>query len=892
MATIRQLAARLRALFRGGALDRDFAEEMAAHLEMATEDNLRRGMTREEAKRQAALRLGGTSLQSRHRDARGFRILDDLVQDLRFAARLMIKDRWLSAAAIAAIALGIGGNTVGFTIVNAAFLRGFPFDEADRLRAISWRPDAGFRRPASVLDLEDWRAGSRSFSGIAAYTFGAINISDDRAAPEQTQGAWVTANHFDVLRQRPVLGRTFVAADERRGAEPVVIIGYEIWKHRFDLDQQIVGRTLRINGQPSTIIGVMPERMKFPDNAGSELWLPFIPTDAQMARDRRLLSAFGRLAPGVGAEAAATEFDGIAQRIRSAHPDQTKGLSGGKLETFTERFLGGAARPMLITVMGAVIFVLLIACGNVANLLLSRSMYRTREVAVRSTLGATRWRIIRQLLIESIALSSIGGLLGLVLAWYGVRAFDAGIQASGAPFWLRFTMDYNVLLYVAAVCVATGILFGLAPAWHLASARQHETLKEGARGSFGTRRANRFGQILIVGELALTVVLLCGAGLMLRSFIALYAANPGFAVDGLSRMRMQLPPSNYPTEVARLRFFEQLQRRIEAIPGVQGAAFSTSVPPLDDEEWQFEVDGRHYADPDGRPWTSTVTITPNYFDVLGVGITRGRALNASDGAAGAENIVISQVFANRHFAGEDPIGRRIKFVPRGENAALATDAAFAQSWRTIAGVSAPFQQGSSDDAFRSPVVFVPLQQAAPRTASVVIRSALPLGTIMTAVRGAVQSIDADQPVFTIETIAAVLENERIIFRIFSTLFGMLASIGLVLSAVGVYGVMAYAVTQRTQEIGVRMAIGAKRWDVSWLFLKRGLMQLFLGLAIGLPAALALASVARFQLVEIEPSDPVTMIGITVVIIAVALASCIVPARRASRVDPMTALRAE
>lgn len=890
---LRQLTARLRAFFRGGELDRDFAEEMSAHLELAAADNIRRGMAPDEARRQAALRLGGaTSLQSQHRDVRGLRFLDDLVQDLRFASRLMIKDRWLSAAAIAAIALGIGANTVGFTIVNAAFLRGFPFDEADRLRAISWRADNGRRSAVSVLDLEDWRGQSRSFAGIAAYTFGEINISDDHAAPEQTQGAWVTANHFDVLRQRPLLGRTFVAADERRGAEPVVIIGYEIWKHRFGLDRQIVGRTLRVNGQPSTIIGVMPKRMKFPDNAGSEMWLPFIPTDAQMARDRRLLSAFGRLAPGASANAAATELDGIAQRIKSGNPDQTRGLAGAQLETFIERFLGGAARPMLITVMGAVIFVLLIACGNVANLLLSRSMYRAREVAVRSTLGATRWRIIRQLLIESITLSSIGGVLGLVFAWYGVRAFDAGIQASGAPFWLSFTMDYKVLLYVAAICVATGILFGLAPAWHLSSANQHETLKEGARGSFGTHRANRFGHALIVGELALTAVLLCGAGLMVRSFIALYATEPGFEADGLSRMRMQLPPSNYPTAEARLRFFELLQPRIEAIPGVQAAAFTTSVPPLDDEEWRFEIDGRRYAEDQPRPWTSTVTTTPNYFDVLGVSITRGRALNTTDGAPGAENIVVSQVFAERHFSGEDPIGRRIKFVPRSETDSLPTDAAFAQSWRTIVGVSAQFQQGSSDDAFRSAVVYLPLRQSAPRTTSVVIRSALPLASVMSAVRTAVQSVDADQPVFTIETITAVFENERIIYRIFSTLFGMLASIGLVLSAVGVYGVMAYAVTQRTQEIGVRMSIGANRWDVSWLFLKRGLLQLGLGLAIGLPAALGLASVARFRLVEIEPSDPVTMIAIMVLLTIVALIACVVPARKAARVDPMNALRAE
>lgn len=884
---LRHIGARFVAFVRGADLDRDFAQELESHLEMLTADHIARGMAPAQARRAARLKLGaGSSLAIQHRDARGFRFLDDLVQDLRFAARLMIKDRWFSAAAVAAIALGIGANTVGFTIVNAAFLRGFPFEEADRLRAISWRPENGRRAPSSVLDLEDWRSQSRSFSGIAAYTFGAINIGDDRAAPQQTQGASVTANHFDVLRQRPVLGRTFVAGDEQRGAEPVVIIGYEIWKNRFDLDPGAIGRVLRVNGQPSTIIGVMPERMKFPDNAGSELWLPFVSTDAQLARDRRLLNVFGRLAANVNPTAAAAELDGIAQRIKSANPDQTKGLAGAQIETFVERFLGGAARPMLITVMGAVIVVLLIACANVANLMLSRSMYRTREVAVRSTLGATRWRIIRQLLIESVALSSIGGVVGLALAWVGVRAFDAAIQASGAPYWLSFTMDYRVLIYVVAVCVATGILFGLAPALHVSSGNQHETLKEGARGSFGARRANRFGHVLIVGELALTLVLLCGAGLMLRSFMALYASEPGFVVDGLMRTRMQLPPAKYPTADARNRFYEQLLPRLEAIPGVRNVAIATSVPPLDDEEWRFEVDGRRYAEDERRPWTGTVTITPGYFDVLGVAITRGRGLNAADGAPGAENVAISQVMASRHFPGEDPIGRRIRFRPRDEPDSPP------QPWRTIVGVSAPFLQGSSDEAFRSPVVYLPLQQSAPRTASVLVRSSLPPGDVMSAIRGAVQSIDVDQPVFNIETVAAIFENERLVYRIFATLFAILASIGLVLSAVGIYGVMAYAVTQRTQEIGVRMAIGAKRWDVTWLFLRRGLIQLALGIGIGLPAALGLAAVVQFRLVEIEPSDPVTMIGITMVVATVALVACVLPASRAARVDPVIALRSE
>jgi putative ABC transport system permease protein len=886
MSTLKQFMARLRALVRSGDLDRDFEQEMQAHLEMATEDNIRAGMTPEDARRRAAVRFGGaTSLQSQHRDARGFRVLEDLFQDLRFASRLMLKERWFSAAAIAAIALGIGANTVGFTIINGAFLRGFPFPESDRIHAISWRPESGLRSSISHPDLVDLRSQSQSFSGIAAYWFEALNISDDHTAPEQSQGSWVTANFFDVLRQRPILGRTFVADDETRSAERVVVIGYDIWKNRFGLDPAVLGRTLRVNGQPATIVGVIPERVKPLGSLASELWLPFVPTDAQQSRARRMLSAFGRLNDGIRADAAERETERILWQIKAANPDATKGVAGAKLETLIQRHLGGAARPMLITVMGAVIFVLLIACANVANLLLSRSMYRAREVAVRYALGATRWRIVRQLLIESIALSVSGGLLGLPLAMYAVRAFDAGIAASGAPWWLHFTMDYTVLMYVAAICVGTGILFGIAPALHVSSGNQADTLKDGGRGSFGARRANRFGHVLIVGELALTVVLLCGAGLMVRSFVALYASNPGFTVDGLSRMKMQLPPAKYPTAESRARYFEQLQPRLDAIPGLQGVTITTSPPPGTDAEWRFEIDGRTYAESDARPWINTVSISPDYFDVLGVAINRGRALTGADGLAGADNIVISQSMASRYFANEDPIGRRIRFVPR-------EDETTEQPWRTIVGVSAPMLQGASDEAFRSPVVYLPLQQMAPRTTSVIVRSALPLGTVMTAVRSAVQSIDVDQPVFTIETIDSILANERIIYRIFSTLFGLLAAIGLVLSAVGVYGVIAYAVTQRTQEIGVRMAVGASSWDVSWLFLRKGLIQLAVSLALGLPAALALGAVAQFRLVDIEPSDPVTMITITVVLTVVALVACVVPARKAARVDPMIALRSE
>jgi predicted permease len=885
MARLRYFTSRLLAFFRGGDLDRDFAQELQSHLEMLAEDNMRRGMAPAEARRQAAVRLGAaSSLQARHRDTRGFPAVEGLLQDGRFAARLIVKERWVSAAAVAAIALGIGANTLGFTIVNAAFIRPFAFERSDQLHAISWRPTRGRRLPSSALDLEDWRSQARSFTELGASSLSAINISDDHAPPEQTQGSSVTANLFDVLRQRPLLGRTFAEGEDRRGADAVVIIGYDIWRNRFDRDPDVVGRILRINGSPATIVGVMPEAMKFPDD--SELWVPYIPTDAQLRRDARMLSVFGRLADGVTKQQASTEVDGIAQRLLAAHPELTKSATGGQVETLKERFLNGAAPRMFVVIMGAVMFVLLIACANVATLLLSRVMYRSREVAVRYALGATRWRIIRQLLIESVVLAVIGGVLGLALASVGVRAFDSAIHATGAPYWLRFTIDYRVVFYVAAVCITTGVLFGLAPALQVSREQPHETLKDGARGAAGNRRSGRLSNVLVVAELALTIVLLCGAGLMLRSFIALYATPPGFEVNGLTRMRMQLPPSNYPTPEARLRFFDELLPKVAAVPGIGQAALTTAVPPLDHEEWRFEIEGRTYEENQPRPWTSTVLVTPGYLDVLGVAMMRGRTITAADGGPGAEHVVISQVMADRFFRGEDPVGRRIRFVERDDEPALVP------SWVTIVGVVAPFLQGDDSEAFKSPVVFVPFAAAPPRTASLIVRSAMPPVAVMTAVRGAVQALDPDQPVFAIETIAHVLADERSIYRIFATLFALLALIGLVLSAVGVYGVMAYAVAQRTQEIGVRMAVGAGRREVSWLFLKRGLAQLGIGSAIGLPAALTLGILARFQLVEVEPTDPLTFAAIIVVLGTVALTACLIPVRRASRVDPVNALRTE
>jgi len=664
-----------------------------------------------------------------------------------------------------------------------------------------------------------------------------------------------------------------------------VIIGFDIWTNRFAQDANVVGRTIRINGNPATIVGVMPEDMKFPDN--SELWVPHITTDVQLSREVRPLGVVGRLKSGVTKAQAATEIDAIAQRIIADNPNQRKNVIGGKVETLIERFLNGAAPRMFVLIMGAVSFVLLIACANVANLLLSRVVYRSREVAVRYALGATRWRVIRQLLIESVALSGLGAMVGVALARFGVRAFDAAIQASGAPYWLRFSVDYRVLFYVAAICIMTGIIFGLAPALQVSRTNPHETLKDGTRGSTGNRRAGRAGSVMVVAELALTIVLLCGAGLLLRSFVALYATPPGFDTNGLTRMRMQLPPARYPDVEARRRFYDQLLPKIDAMPGFQSAAMTTAVPPLVQEAWRVVIDRSEQVDDDRRPFVSTVAVSPTYFEALGVPVSRGRVITAADSAPGTANIVINQMMADKFFPGEDPLGRQLRFVPRADEPDAPP-----QPWRTIVGVVPTFQQGSDDDAFHNTVVYLPFLNAPDRTASMMIRSSLPPDQVMTAVRAAVQSLDPDQPVFSIETLDHVFENERSIYRILTTLFALLAAIGLLLSAVGIYGVIAYSVTQRTQEIGVRVAIGAGRWDVAWLFLRRGLLQIALALAIGMPAALALGGLAQIPLVTIEPNDPVTMIGIALVISVVALTACLVPVRKAAKVDPVIALRSE
>jgi len=878
---LKEAAARIRALFAARDLDRDLQQELESHLSMLTEDNIRRGMPAGQARRAALIRVGGPqSIREQHRAVRGLPAVEAVLQDLRFAFRLIARDRWFSAAVIVVLALGIGANTVGFTMVNAAFLRGLPFEEADRLYVLSLTNRAGRRSNVSRPELQDWRDRSRSFAGLAGYRDAAMNISDDRALPELANGTWLTANTFSLLRQQPLLGRDFAAGDERTGAEPVAIIGYALWKNRYGNDPNVLGRTMRIDGQPTTIVGVMPDRMRFPDN--SQVWAPFVPTEVQKRRDGRALRVFGRLKDGTERREAQAEMSGIAEQLKSAYPEATRDLVGLRVETFTERYIGGGGRPMLMTVMGAVVFVLLIACANVANLLLSRSAYRAREIAVRTAMGATRWRVVRQLLLESVVLAVIGGSIGLLLAVAGVNVFAAAIQNAGLPYWVVFSMDYVVFMYVAAICVLTAVLFGLAPALHVSKTNHSDVLKEGGRGTTGHGRVRWFSSAMVVTELALTVVLLAGAGLMVRSFMTLYAVDIGIDTDRLMTMRLELPDSKYPNAEDRRAFFDRLEPRLAAIPGVEAAAVTTGVPSRDGGERLLEIDARTT---DATPvHVSTVAITPRFFEVVGVPLVRGRNFHDGDGAPGSETVVINEDLAARFFPGEDPIGRRLRFTEREPAPGRPPDA-----WRTIVGISGRILHGSSLDLYVNAVVYIPYRQESPAAASLLVRSALPPGSVMDGVRREVQAIDRDQPVLTIQTLEQLLALDRWWSRTWGSMFGIFAVIALVLSSVGLYGVMAYSVTQRTQEIGVRMAVGAQRWQVSWLILKRGLVQIATGLTVGLAGALALGRVLR---AGIMPTDPATFAAVALLLSLVCVAACLLPARRATRVDPVVALRAD
>lgn len=802
-------------------------------------------------------------------------------QDIRFGIRMLIKDPGFTSVVILTLALGIGANTTVFTMVYAVMFRGLPFDQPDRIMSLSSnnlskRRD---RMGVSYPDFADMRAQVKKLQGVAASSGQAVVLNDPGGVSERYSATRVSTNWFSLLGQKPILGRDFTRQEEQRNATPVVMLGYGVWKDRYGSDPNILGRVLRINDVATVVVGVMPKDMKFPGEA--DLWMPLIPTGIMENRDARGLSVIGRLAPGATIAEARTELGLLAKNLEKEYPKSNEGV-GAVIVSFTEQANGGNIRTMFTALMGAVGFVLLIACANVANLLLTRSLSRAKEISIRTAMGASRLRVVRQLLIESVLLGVVGGVLGLPLAMWGLRAFDLAVTNSGKPSWIHFTMDYTVFGYLAAICVLTGILFGLAPALHISKLDVNKTLKEGGRSATGGSRMKYLSGVMVVIEVSLAIVLMAGAGLMIRSFLKMYGLDPGVDTKNLLTMRFSLPEQRYKTPESRLSFQQRLLPRLAAIPGVESVSLTSNVPLQGAEGRQFELEGQAPTDPEKLPRLFRLVITPEYFDTVRARIVRGRALDDSDGASGKPNIVVNQTFAAKFWPGEDPIGKRIRLTG-GEGE---------RPWLTVVGVSPEIIQLDPSRNEPNTLIYAPYRMDPLRGAAIIAHTRVPPDSLVEAFRKEVRNVDEDLPVFAAKSMEQVLIDQRWVFRVFGTLFAIFAGIGLALSAVGIYAVVAYSVTRRTQEIGVRMALGASAGSVLRLILSLGFKQLAIGLTLGLGAAYGLTRVLKSLLVQVTPTDPVTFAGISLLLLAIGGVACWMPARKAAKIDPMIALRYE
>jgi predicted permease len=812
-----------------------------------------------------------------------------LWQDVRYAVRLLIKDRWFTAVAAIALALGIGANGAVFTFVNAVLLRGLPFDDPDRIVSMGSLDARGRNLGVSRLDFLDIREAARSYSGLTMFMGAGVNVSDEGKAPEQFGGAYVSANTFQMIGQRPVIGRDFSPENDRPGAEATVILGNGIWKNRYGSDPAVIGRSIKVNSLVATVIGVMAPDMKFPFN--TDLWIPISQLPPELSNSKRGVRSFqamGRLKAGVTLPQARAELQNIEEKLAHDFPDTNKNIKPN-LIFYNDSVTGPQITLIFWSLMGAVGFVLLIACANVANLLLARSAQRTREIAVRVSLGASRWRIVRQLLVESVLLSIISGVLGMGLALGGIRIFDSVLTDQGKPYWMKFTIDPIVIVFLGAVCVATAFIFGLAPALHVSKTDVNEVMKEGGgRSGTGGMRARRWTGALIVAEVVLTLVLLAGAGFMMRSFLTMYRMDLGIDTSHLLTMRLTLPLTKYPQREPRVAVYQHLEERLRGVKAIQSAALTTNPPMQGGFVRQLSIEGRPQPEGVPVPEVTMVSVSTGYFDTLRIPIVRGRAFTDTDGTPAQPSAIVNQRFVALHFSGEDPVGHRIRLVdsgPPGPNSSLPVDI-------TIVGIVPNVRQRSFQEPDPDPIVYLPYRADPQRFSMLMVRTASDPGTVTPLVREEMRIVEPDLPLFDIQTMDARLAQMRWPMRVFGSMFAIFAGIALLLSAVGLYAVTAYSVSQRTSEIGIRMALGAQPEQVLWLVLKRALVHLSIGLPIGMAGAFGVGRLLQSLLVQTSSRDPLTIALIALVMIVVSVAACFWPARKATRLDPVIALRYE
>jgi putative ABC transport system permease protein len=802
------------------------------------------------------------------------------LRDIRYAVRSLLLDRGISTIVILCLALGIGVNATLFSVVDGVLIQSLPFAEPDRLLVLQETSERRGIRDAGVAypTLRDWQERSTMFASMAATSGSSIALSDGAEA-ERFAGALITWTMFPILGVNPVMGRHLRAEDDRPGAEPVVILSHEVWQRRYQSDPQIIGRRVTVNGKPHTVVAVMPIGFSFPEN--QKVWIPLGPTAETNPRTARNLFAFGRLKPGVTVAQARAEMASMAATLETQYPVTNEGWSA-ITRPLSDEFIPDDVRLVLLTMMGAVTIVLLIACANVANLMLARASGRQREFCVRAALGAGRAKLIKQLLTECVLLGLASAPLGLAIAYLGVWLLDNAVPPGMVPYYIHWEISPRVITYTLGVSALTGLVFGLAPALQAGRLNLQEALRDGARGSGQSGRRARLRNGLVVLEVALSLVLLVGASLFVRSFLNLQSASPGFDTAPLLTARFFMIGDAYATAEQKAQRVEDVMRRIESLPGVT-TAFASNFVPLDagGGSGHAIVDGR--AVPKGEEPTILYTaVTPHLYKTMNLPLLKGRDFTDAEGAGRTPVAVINDTMAKKLWPGTDAVGRRFRLVETEP-----------EEWFTVIGVAPDIRMFDMDDDTPDfSVAYVPYRFSNFANIGVTIRAAGDPALLATAVRTSIRESDPGLPIFGLRTMEDLRREGFWQFRLFGFMFGIFGAAALFLAGVGVYGVLSFSVSQRTQEMGVRIALGAKQSDVLGLVVRQGVTLAAIGVVVGLIGAFGITRVIASLLYNVTPTDPLSFGGVALFLALIAVVASYLPARRATNVDPIIALRNE
>ena len=802
--------------------------------------------------------------------------MEAIWKDLQHSLRTLRKNPGFAIVAVAVLSLGIGANAAIFSVVNAVLLRPLPYEDSERIvRVFENNSSKGWDDfMVSPPNFIDWRDQNQAFESVAAFRTAPLNLAGG-LEPERIPGARVSQNLFESLRVRPFLGRTFSSDEDQPGGDRVIIISYGLWMRRFGGDESVINQTVLVNGKSSIVIGVMPPGIQFP--AQTEAWVPMaFSADDLRSRGAHFISVVARLKLDVSQQAAQADLNTIAARLQEQYPKSNAGW-GAKVTPLLDVTVG-KIRPALRVLLGAVALVLLIACANVANLLLARATTRQKEIAIRTALGASRARLFRQLLTESMVLSLAGGALGLVFAFWGVKLI-VSISPDSIPRAQQIGIDGYVLGFSLLVSVLTGIVFGTLPALHASKPDLNEALKETARTSSGGKSPRIARNLLVIFEVAVSFALLVSAGLLIRSFIRVRDVNPGFSAQNLVTMQMTLPQAKYSKPAQQLHFLEQVVERIKSLPGIEAAGATTTLPFVGDYINSFTIDGPSSLGPTETASATYYAVTPDYFRTMGIPLMKGRSFSEDDVQTAPRVVVISETLAKRYFQNDDPVGRQIRI---NDGAKIA---------REIIGVVGDVKQHGLESVTTAQL-YEPYAQAPLSNFTLTMRTSSDLETLTPAIRSQIYAEDRDQAVANLKTLDQIVSDSVASRRLTMFLLTVFAVIALSLAAVGLYGVLAYSVTQRAHEIGIRMALGAEARDVFKLVMGKALALSAIGGLIGFAGALALTRLTSNLLFGVGASDPATYMAILAMLFAVVMLASYVPARRATKVDPIIALRHE